>query len=93
MGIKINKTTEVIKVCPNQEEHCQERVKEFKANLSPGRILDQLNIRFKDSAFCEKCGAGLIEKTIKYENTVCYSCGEAVYPRDYYCPHCGDQLR
>ncbi len=92
MGTKIVTTTEIISVCPNQEEHLKDLVAKMKAQ--PSALLSRpFPRRDKPLIFCDQCGVELIDKTIKHENEVCERCGEAIYPSDSYCTHCGDKIR
>ena len=90
MGIKIDKTFEVIKVCPNQEKHIRELVDKVKANPVAAFVH---HLPHLSPVFCEQCGAKLIDKTIEYENPICERCGGTVYLKDSYCPYCGDIIR
>ena len=92
MGTTIKKTAEVIKTCPNQENHIKELMDKFRADPTVYPIFP-FTPRHESSAFCEQCGAKLVNKTIEHEETICERCGEAIYDGDSYCPHCGDKIR
>ncbi|KKN16370.1 hypothetical protein LCGC14_0976650 [marine sediment metagenome] len=93
MGIKIIKTAETIKVCPNDKEHIEDLVLKMKAKPDATLLPQPFAPRLRKRGFCAQCGTKVIDKTIKHENTACDRCGETVYPSDSYCPACGDELR